>query len=211
MRYRSVFRAVCVALIFIMTAGSSCDSVTRTSVDRSAQIAIPNVDGAKSDDTNSIYQLSSAWRDQTSHGLQLSELAGRVRIFAMVYTNCHTTCPLIIADLKRIEAAIPANRRDEVGFVLVSLDVPRDTPAALAQWAASIGLDTKHWTLLAGSSDAVRELAATFDVRYERQQNGEVAHSNGITVLDTRGSVVFQQPGPGSTAATLLAINSLLN
>jgi len=206
MRDRSAFRIMCVAMFCAVSAsGYGCDGAAHNTVDRRAKVVTAEIN-----DGNSVYQLTGAWRDQTAHGLELAELAGRVRIFAMVYTNCHTTCPLIIADLKRIEAAVPPNKRDDVGFVLVSLDVPRDTPAALAQWAASLELDPEHWTLLAGSNDAVRELAATFDVRYERQQNGEVAHSNGITVLDRRGNVVFQQPGPGSTAATILAVNSLL-
>ena len=210
MRARSSFRTMCALICTMAAVGSSCDGVSRTNVDRSASVASATIATANTDDGNSVYQLASTWRDQTSRSLQLTELSGRVRIFAMVYTNCHTSCPLIIADLKRIEAAIPADKRDDVGIVLVSLDVTRDTPEALAAWAASLGLDPKHWTLLAGTNDSVRELAAAFDVRYERQKDGEVAHSNGLTVLDSRGNVAYQQPGPGPTAATILAVNSLL-
>ena len=114
----------------------------------------------------------------------------------MVYTSCEATCPLIVADLKRIEASIPAERRGDVGFVLVSLDPERDTPGRLAAWAAATELDPTRWTLLAGTDDAVRELAATLDVRYQRQPDGELAHTNGLTVLDPTGAVARARAMP---------------
>lgn len=159
----------------------------------------------------SLYDLPSAWRDQRGAALRLPALAGKVRVVAMVYTSCHATCPLIVADLKRIEASIPAARRDDVGFVLVSLDPERDTPGRLAEWAARTQLDPSHWTLLAGDDGAVRELSAALGVRYQAQADGELAHTNAITVLDATGAIAHQQPGLGDRAgATVAAVRRLL-
>jgi len=141
--------------------------------------------------------------------VRLADLAGTVRVVAMIYTSCATTCPRIVADLKRIEAALPAARRADVGFVLVSIDPERDTPGRLAAWAASAGLDPARWTLLAGDDDAVRELAASIDVRYQAQPDGELAHTNGITVLDRTGAIAHRQPGLGDTRATIAAVLAL--
>ena len=128
----------------------------------------------------------------------------------MIYTSCTVTCPLIVADLKRIEAAVPAGRRDDVGFVLVSLDPGRDTPGRLAEWAARTGLNPARWTLLSGSDASVRELAASLDVRYQMQPSGEFAHTNGLTVLDRAGSIAHQQAGLGDTDASIRSVQSLL-
>ena len=158
----------------------------------------------------SVYDLPSTWRDQRGDTLRLAALAGHVRVVAMAYTSCEATCPLIVADLKRVEASLPAERRGDVGFVLVSLDPERDTPGRLAEWAARTGLDPARWTLLAGADDAVRELAATLDVRYQRQPDGELAHTNGLTVLDSAGAVAHRQAGLGDTEATIRVLGELL-
>lgn len=159
----------------------------------------------------SLYDLASSWRDQRGATLQLPALAGKVRVVSMVYTSCQATCPLIVGDLKRIEASIPADRRDDVGFVLVSLDPARDTPGRLAEWAARTQLDDARWTLLAGDAEAVREVAAALGVRYQPQANAELAHTNVVTVLDATGAPVHQQVGLGAAAnGTIDAVQRLL-
>jgi protein SCO1/2 len=163
--------------------------------------AAPARPAAGREDAYSLYDLPSTWHDQHGTRLRLPALAGRVRVVAMVYTSCHATCPLIVADLKRIESSIPAARRDAVGFVLVSLDPARDTPGQLAAWAARTQLDSARWTLLNGDAEAVREVAAALGVRYQPQADDELAHTNAITVLDPTGIVVHQQVGLGAQAS----------
>jgi protein SCO1/2 len=164
------------------------------------------------DSSYSVYDLVSVWRDQRGDDLALTELAGKVRVVAMVYTSCQATCPLIVGDLKRIESSLPADRRDDVGFVLVSLDPDRDTPGRLAAWAAETRLDPARWMLLNGDDSAVRELAATLGVRYRSLPDGELAHTNAITVLDRAGRVAYQQPGLGDeSGATAAAVTALLH
>lgn len=157
-----------------------------------------------------LYDLGSEWVDQRGDSIALGSLAGRIRVVALVYTSCHGTCPLIVAEMKRIEAGIPAGRGGDVGFVLVSLDPARDTPGRLAQWAADTHLDPTRWTLLNGSDSTVRELAATLGVRYQVQPDGEVAHANVITVLDANGLVAHQQTTLGDVTATAAVIDRLL-
>ena len=158
----------------------------------------------------SVYGLDSRWRDQAGDTLRLPALAGRVRVVAFVYTSCHTTCPLILRDLKAIEAALPESRRDDVGFVLVSIDPERDTPGRLAEWGADAALDPSRWTLLSGADDAVRELAVTLGVSYQALPDGEVAHTNAITVLDAEGIVAYRRPGLDEPIATTAAAVSRL-
>ena len=158
----------------------------------------------------SVYELGATWRDQRGDTLRLERLAGGVRLVALVYTSCHATCPLIVDDLRRIAAAatqgLPAARAGDLGIVLVSLDPARDTPGRLADWAAATRLDAARWTLLNGSDGAVRELAALLGVRYQAQPDGELAHTNVITVLDGGGRVVHQQHGLGEPAAETAAV-----
>lgn len=145
------------------------------------------------EDQFSVFDLSSQWKDQRGREVQLSDVAGSRSVVAMIYTSCTVTCPLIVSALKRIEAAVPAD--SGMRFLLISIDPDRDTPGRLAQWASDVRLDESRWTLLAGSDRAVRELAVTLDVRYEKQSDGEIAHTNGFAIIDHRGAVIHRQPG----------------
>lgn len=147
-------------------------------------------------DTPSLYDLTSTWTDQQGTARSLASLRGRPRAIAMVYTHCTATCPLALGELKRIAAATDTS----VGLVLVTLDPAHDTPSALAVYAQERGLDAARWTLLSGSDDDVRELAAALSVRYRPLGPDAIAHSNVITLLDADGVIVHQQSGFDGTA-----------
>ena len=98
-----------------------------------------------------LYDLGSTWRDQAGRERPIAALAGRTQLVAMVYTHCTAACPLVVENLKRIDARLPADRRGRVGVVLVSLDPARDTPERLAEFARAQQLPADRWTLLAGA------------------------------------------------------------
>ena len=148
----------------------------------------------------SLYQLESLWTDQNGQSRSLASLAGQPQLVAMTYTSCQVSCPVIVADLKRIEAALD-RESIEAGITLFSLDPTRDTPEKLAAYAAEQGLSSR-WTLLRAPDDQVREMAALLGVRYIRSQDGEYAHSNMISVLDEGGALAFQQKGLGPDLVT---------
>lgn len=154
----------------------------------------------------SVYELESRWRDAEDRARALGSLAGRVQVVAMVYTACTHTCPLIVTEMKRLEAALPPAERARTGFVLVSLDPERDAPAQLASFAAGMRLDPAAWTLLTGDDDSVRELAAVLGIRYRpEEEDGQISHSNTYLVLDAAGRVIHRQDGVGQGVAPVLA------
>jgi protein SCO1 len=154
----------------------------------------------------SVHDLSSRWVTQRGDTVQLADLPGRVQVMAMVYTSCHSTCPAIVKEMKQLESALGDATRGDVHFLLVSLDPARDTPGRMAEWAAGTQLDPTRWTLLAGDDGTLRELAAVLGVRYQVLQNGEVAHSNVITVLDSTGTVVHQRTTLGGSLEGLTTL-----
>jgi len=155
----------------------------------------------------SVHDLEARWRDQEGAERTLASTGGKARVISMVYTQCAHTCPMIVAEMKRVEAALPAEERGRVGFVLVSLDPARDTPAQLAKFASAMRLDPASWTLLTGDAGAVRELAALLGLRYRPEADAQISHSNTYLVLDPAGRIVHRQDGIGrGTAATLARI-----
>jgi protein SCO1/2 len=158
----------------------------------------------------SIYQSDSTWTNDAGKELALRSLAGRPQVVAMFFANCQYTCPLIVNDMKRIEAELSPEQRDRVGFTLVSFDAVRDTPAALAEYRHLRNLESSRWTLLHGDPDAVMEMAALLGVRYKQDANGQFMHSNVITILNSQGEVVRQIGLGTDIKATAELVSKLL-
>jgi len=152
----------------------------------------------------SVYDLESQWRDQDGTQRTLGSLRGRVQVVAMVYTSCTHTCPLIVAEMKRLDSALGAEERSRVGFLLVSLDPDRDGPAELKRFAAAMRLDPARWTLLTGGAGDARELAALLGIRYRAEMDAQISHSNTYLVLDPTGRPAHRQDGIGGGTATPL-------
>ena len=178
------------------SAGAAASTADATTHEHATSAMAPAASPAVTDD-GSVYDLAGSWRDQDGRATTLGELAGRPRVVAMIYTQCTHTCPLILGDLKRLEAALTPQERAGAGFVLVTLDPEHDTPQALAEFAHRSRLDPARWTLLTASPGDVRQLAAVLGVRYRAGQAGEIAHTNAITILDATGAVAYQQRGVG--------------
>lgn len=149
--------------------------------------------GAGEPTDESIYNVSSSWRNRYNQQLQLSELRGKIQVLAMVYTHCEHACPRILADMKRIRDSLTDQALMQTNFVIVSIDPERDTPDRLEEFADENNLDEEKWTLLNGSTGDVLELAALLGVKYKRISDTDFTHSNMITVLNKDGEVVHQR------------------
>ncbi|MHC2990948.1 hypothetical protein OB13_04870 [Pontibacter sp. HJ8] len=159
----------------------------------------------------SLYNLESDWKNQRGEDLKMEQLQGKVQLVAMIYTSCGYACPRIVADLKRIESGLEALNREEVGIVLVTMDPARDTPEKLQAFAASNKLDADRWVLLTSEQDNIRELAALLNMKYKTELDGEISHSNIISVLNPQGEIIHQQEGLGiAPDETVNAIKVLL-
>ncbi|MFN8610645.1 MAG: SCO family protein [Vulcanimicrobiota bacterium] len=159
----------------------------------------------------SLYNLVSAWQDQAGRNLQLRQLSGRVEVLAMVYTHCQSVCPAIIDAMQRTESSLTSRERAQVGFVLVSIDPSVDTPGQLQEFAAQHHFGP-GWTLLRGSPEDVRELAATLNFKYRKTSQKDYAHSAMISVLNQQGEIVQQQVGmSGGAEERLREIRKLLS
>jgi len=154
-------------------------------------------------DPASIYQLESRWTRSDGERVALSSLSGKVRVLAVFYSSCQYACPIIVGRIKSVQAMLPEEMRSRVGFVLVSMDPSHDDPKALRAYAERMELKG-DWTLLHGSDDDVRELAALLGFRYRQEKDGGFSHSNMITVLDRGGRIAKQSIGLDSDVSEVV-------
>ena len=142
----------------------------------------------------SLYQLDATWTDDAARPVKLASLRGRPVVLTMFFASCESACPILVSEMQRLRAALPAAMREKARFVLVSFDTARDTPAVLAACRERAALDA-GWMLLRGEAAAVQELAMLLGVKYRQDARGQFSHSNLITVLNAEGEIVHQRPG----------------
>ena len=172
-------------------------------------VKAPVENGPPSD--QSLYQLDSSWTDDAAHTVKLGSLTGRPQIVTMFFARCIYACPILVHDLKRIEAALPESSRTNVGFALISFDSDQDTPKVLSAFRQKHELPAS-WTLLRAEPDDVLELAALLGIKFKKDTRGQFAHSNIITVLNAEGEIAFQQVGLNSDpSATVEAVRQALS
>lgn len=143
----------------------------------------------------SLYNLDSLWFSDQGKQIHLGVLRGRPQVVAMFFTRCEFSCPVIVANLKQIEAALPPEVRAKTDFLLISFDAERETVDTLHAYRLRQKLPNEHWTLLKGKPEDVRELAALLGVNYREDERGQFAHSNTITLLNSEGEIINQQQG----------------
>lgn len=76
----------------------------------------------------SIYFLESEWENQNSEIVPISYFKGNIVISAMIFTNCPSACPRIVSDLVRIQDGLKEDKKENVKFLLISMDPENDTP-----------------------------------------------------------------------------------
>ena len=160
--------------------------------------------GAAPPRSQSIYEVSAALVDQRGQPAGLDVFRGHPVLIGMFYASCRDTCPLLIADLQRIESEIPPRSRANLRVLLVTFDPERDTPEVLQALARARRMDESRWRLLRGSDDTVREIAAVLGIKYRRLPDGSFNHSSIITLLDPSGAVQARVEGVGQPHAALL-------
>lgn len=145
--------------------------------------------------SNSIFNLSSSWKNQNGESLQLKDLQNKTLVVVMIYTSCKSACPILVSKMKNIESKISRKDIDNTSLVLISIDPKTDTPARLKEFARNNAMDTPQWIFLTSSEEATQEFANVLSMKYKKISPIEFSHSNIISVFGPDGQLVSQEEG----------------
>ncbi len=121
------------------------------------------------------------------------DLAGKIWVADFVYTTCPGPCPLVTAELAKVQAATMDDPR--VQLVTFTVDPVTDTPGVLAKYADSYHADPNKWWFLTGPEKPMYDLIqngflqAVQDNRSQPAVPGQftVTHSLYFVLVDANG------------------------
>jgi len=173
-------------------------------------IELDSISDAKHLSNQSIYTTDYDWTDQNSTKVNLNNYAGKYQLISMIFTHCDYACPNLIGDMLNIDDRIIEVKKEDLNFILVSIDPERDTPKQLAAYANDLDLNMNRWSLLNGDVNAVNDISSKLGISYKKFENGAFGHSNIISLLNKNGEIIYQLEGIHANRIELVnIINSL--
>jgi protein SCO1/2 len=127
--------------------------------------------------------------DQTDKTVTLAELKGKVWVADFIFTSCGGTCPAMTDQMRKLQEALPSDIR----MVSFTVDPVRDTPKALAAYAAEHGANRDRWLFLTGDKQALYDLCVKgFKLPLDDEGGTPVepiAHSTRFVLVDRQGVI----------------------
>jgi protein SCO1 len=126
--------------------------------------------------------------DQSGRSVRSESLRGHALVVSFVFTTCVEACPLITAQLARVQARARTEDLDgRVRFVSITLDPATDTPEVLRRYANAYGIDLTTWHFLTGTPDDVARLIRAVGLTSIARE--PIAHGSLVLLVDGEGRI----------------------
>lgn len=132
-----------------------------------------------------------SFTDQTGKSYGSKDLKGKIYVAEYFFTTCGTICPVMNAEMQRVQAAFKGN--EDFKILSFTVDPETDSVAQMKLYAESHGADAKQWHFLTGEKKDLYKLARrSFFVLKpaEAQNQGDVGsdfiHTNYFVLVDTQ-------------------------
>jgi protein SCO1 len=127
--------------------------------------------------------------DQTDQNVTLADLKGRIWVADFIFTSCGGTCPMMTDKMRKLQDGLPA----EIRMVSFTVDPARDTPKALAAYAAEHGATRDRWLFLTGGKQALYDLCLNgFKLPLDDSGGSPaepIGHSTRFVLVDKQGVI----------------------
>ncbi len=129
-----------------------------------------------------------------SNGQPLShtQLAGGVWVADFIFTRCPGVCPVLSAQMAKLQHALGRAGADAVRLVSFSVDPANDTPETLRAYAQRFGAEPGRWLFATGERDQLHALIgqgfhlAVAERAPSENTDGEglITHSDRFVLID---------------------------
>lgn len=150
--------------------------------------------------------------DQNGQPVQVDQLKGQWSLLFFGYTFCPDICPATLAQIRQLQGLLPAEAKDKLRVVLVTVDPHRDTPEQLKKY---LGFFDPAFIGLTGQEADLQKLASAVSIPYipadTSQENYTVDHSGNLVIIGPDGTQRGFIRAPVNVAKLAAQLPSLLN
>lgn len=118
--------------------------------------------------------------DSTGSAVTRADFLGRSWVVDFIYTDCPAQCPMMTTKMSALQKTLPAG----VGFVSISVNPEKDSPAILASYAERYGADPARWRFLTGRKTEIGKVQASLGAPAGAEPD---AHSLRFYLVDQEG------------------------
>jgi protein SCO1/2 len=143
--------------------------------------------------------------NQDGRATTLADLSNHVWIADIIFTRCAGPCPIMTAQMKSLQDALPPASRARL--VTLTTDPDFDTPPVMKKYGERFGADFNRWMFLTGSKTEIAGLAgdslklSAVPVKPEERKNDadRFIHSTIFVVVDKHARLrgTFETQGDG--------------
>jgi protein SCO1/2 len=144
-----------------------------------------------------------SFTDQSGKLYGSKDLENKIYIAEYFFTTCGTICPVMNAEMQRVQAAFKGNNRFKI--LSFTVDPETDSVSQMRNYADAHGADPKQWHFLTGDKKDLYKLARrSFFVLKpaEAQNQGDVGsdfiHTNYFVLVDTQKRIRGYYDGTNS-------------
>ena len=132
--------------------------------------------------------------DSSGQPFSQAQLAGGVWVADFIFTHCPDVCPLLSAQMAKLQHALAGAGADSVRLVSFSVDPANDTPEVLREYAQRFGAQPGRWLFVTGERDALYTLigqgfhlaVAERPANENRDGAGLITHSDRFVLVDRK-------------------------
>jgi protein SCO1/2 len=120
--------------------------------------------------------------------IRRDDLDGHVWVANFIFTRCAGQCPMMSAEMARLQTALRA--LPAVRFISFSVDPNHDTPEVLRDYARRYEADSARWRFVTGDSAAITQLAQQgfrLGVSPTGTAREPITHSLRFALIDKHG------------------------
>lgn len=125
--------------------------------------------------------------DQNGAKFTFAPAQKKLVLINFIYASCPDVCPLFSAKLAAIQRTLQEEKNDRYLLLSISTDPKRDTPAKLKSYGDAFKADYRRWHFLTGSAPDLEPVWKQFGVRVKELGDGQVQHTNLLTLIDGKG------------------------
>ncbi len=140
-----------------------------------------------------LYEQSPVLETQSKTSVAFNSFQNKLLVLSFIFTNCPEACPMQTLKLKRTQDALNETDFNAVHFASISIDPDRDTPKALADYAAKFNANTSNWTFARTSKNGLAYFSNTISLGLNKSDT--LDHKMLVLLINTQGEILQHYAG----------------